>query len=193
MRIALTGGIACGKSTAAKIFASLGCATLSTDALAHETLNAHDIAAQIRKHFGPSTLNPDGSVNRKTLGNLVFNHAESRLWLEKLVHPAINQRWQALTLAEPDKIWVVEIPLLFEGKLETLFEAVVCVHCTEETQLARMAARNLPEPDARARLQAQYPLGEKMRRAAFCLFNEGSLAFLREQAVRCLCSCREGR
>jgi dephospho-CoA kinase len=181
MLIALTGGIACGKSVAAVAFAALGCSVLSSDTLAHESLNSPEILTQIRKRFGTAILTPENKVSRPALGEIVFRDATQRRWLESIVHPAVVARWRTLTAAAPERTWVLEVPLLFEAGLENGFDTVVCIHCTEPTQLARMASRGLSIPEARLRLQAQLPLEEKVRRAAFALFNEGTPEFLRKQ------------
>jgi dephospho-CoA kinase len=184
MLIALTGGIACGKSAAAAVFATLGCSTLSADTLAHEALDSAPVSAQIRERFGATILAPGGNVDRVALGGIVFRDAAQRRWLESLIHPAVVARWRELTAVAPEQAWVIEVPLLFETGLERGFDAVVCVHCSESTQLARMASRGHSEAEARLRLRAQMPLDEKVRRSAFALFNEGTREFLRRQAER---------
>jgi dephospho-CoA kinase len=181
MLIALTGGIACGKSAVAAVFATLGYGTLSADALAHEALDSVGVAAQIRERFGAEVLTPEGKVNRTVLGGIVFGDAAQRRWLEGVVHPAVVARWRELTAATPERKWVVEVPLLFEAGLDGGFDVVVCVHCTEAKQLARMASRGLSDAEARLRLRAQLPLEEKVRRSAFALFNEGSRKFLQRE------------
>ncbi|MDR2845142.1 MAG: dephospho-CoA kinase [Puniceicoccales bacterium] len=190
MRIALTGGIACGKTTAAAVFAKHGCATLSTDALAHAVLDSAPVAAQLRTRYGTGVFAPDGTVSRRALGEIVFADGTEKDWLENLVHPEVNRRWQARLAAEPGADWLVEIPLLFEKKLETGFDFTVCVHATQETQLRRMASRGWDAQQAQSRLQAQWPLEEKVRRADFCLFNEGSLLFLEQQILALLSLAR---
>ena len=120
-------------------------------------------------------------MNRPALGKIVFQDETQRRWLENLVHPAVAARWRELSAAAPGQTWAVEVPLLFEAGLEGGFDAVVCVHCTEPTQLARMATRGLSETEARLRLRAQLPVEEKVRRSTFALFHEGTQAFLWRQ------------
>jgi dephospho-CoA kinase len=209
MRLALTGGVACGKSTAAEFLKEAGCAVLSTDALAHRVLVEPAFAEQVAARFGAGVLNAAGNPDRAAIGKIVFADPAARAWLEGLLHPEVNRRWR-LWLEKHENAGagggggggdgggggggcgsggggaaranVVEIPLLYEKHLDDAFDAVVCVHCSPATQLRRLIARNqLSEADARARIAAQMPLDEKVRRAAFALFNDGSRAFLGAQ------------
>jgi dephospho-CoA kinase len=184
MRIALTGGIACGKSAASAIFASLGFSVISTDALAHQVLAAPETAPALREAFGAEIFAPDGTPSRPALAAHVFASAAARARLEAILHPEVHRRWLAACDAAPDRRWLIEIPLLFEKNLETRFDFSVCVHCTLPVQLKRMATRGLTAAQSHARIAAQLPLDEKIRRADCCLFNEGSLAFLELQARR---------
>ncbi|MDR2512641.1 MAG: dephospho-CoA kinase [Puniceicoccales bacterium] len=181
MRIALTGGIACGKSTAAAFFARQGYPVISTDSLAHEILDSPDVGVRLRERFGAGIFLPGGAIDRSQLGRLVFADAVVRAWLEELVHPEVHRRWQAEADAQPGRAWVVEIPVLFEKKLETLFDFSVCVACAPCTQLDRLALRGLDDGQVQDRLRAQFSIEEKMRRADVCLFNEGSVVFLEQQ------------
>ncbi|MDR2863784.1 MAG: dephospho-CoA kinase [Puniceicoccales bacterium] len=183
MRIALTGGIACGKSTAAALFAKHGCAVISTDAITHEVLNDPAMLAPLGKQFGAGILLPGGSINRRVLSQIVFADPQARAALEALVHPEINRRWRERMERASAPLRLVEIPLLFEKKLEQEFNKSICVHCTRETQLSRMASRGLSAEEAQDRLDAQWPVEEKLRRAHFCLFNEGNLLFLEQQIL----------
>ncbi|MDR1496810.1 MAG: dephospho-CoA kinase [Puniceicoccales bacterium] len=188
MRIALTGGIACGKSTAASFFGKHGCRVISTDALARELMESPPIIEHLRERFGAGIFGADGSVSRHDLGEIIFADKRERLWLENLLHPAINARWIAQVDAGENECWVVEIPLLFEKKLETHFDFSICVHCADSTQMSRMAARGLDAREVECRLRAQWSLEEKMHRATVCLFNEGTPLFL-EQQICALLAC----
>lgn len=181
LRLALTGGIACGKSTAAACFAKKSWLVISTDTLAHEALNAPAAIDALRTRHGNRILNPGGTIDRATLASIIFNNTTEKTWLENLIHPAVNHAWQTQLAENPSRNQLVEIPLLFEKKLETHFDFSVCVHCAQPTQLARMAARGLDTQQANARIQNQLPLEEKMRRANFCLFNEGHPRSLEQQ------------
>jgi dephospho-CoA kinase len=186
MKIALTGGMACGKSTAGAAFAKLGCAVLSADTIAHEVLDSAEVAAELRKIFGEDIFLPNGRANRVALGAAGFRDAGRRRRLEAVVHPHVEARWRAAVAGATGATWVIEVPLLFEAELEVGFDVVVCVHCSEAVQRGRMAARGLSAEEGALRIAAQWPLAEKMRRAHVCLFNEGTREFLEAQAAAVL-------
>ena len=182
MKIGLTGGIACGKSVVLEMFKEAGWHALSADALVHELLD-HDpevIEAVISK-FGIEVKASDVSLNKKAIAQVVFADSQQREWLEGLLHPLVRKRWTSALDAEPDKNWVVEIPLLFEKKLEKDFDLVVCLSSSRENQLERLQSRGMNEADAEARIASQAPLAEKIEKSDFVLTNTGSLNFLRKQ------------
>lgn len=182
MKIALTGGIGCGKSTALQAFQKLDFATFSADALGHKILSESATVAFVVEHFGEACA-PDGKIERARLAELVFANPAAREHLENFLHPKIEAAWNAgVEAAEAQgKHSVVEIPLLFEKNLEAEFDRTCCLVCSEEIQLERLEKRGLPREQARARIAAQMPLEEKMRRADVCLFNDGAPEFLEEQ------------
>ena len=182
MKIGLTGGIACGKSVVLEMFKEAGWHTLSADALVHELLD-HDpevIEAVISK-FGVEVKASDASLNKKAIAKVVFADSQQREWLEGLLHPLVRKRWTSALDEVPDKNWVVEIPLLFEKKLEKDFDLVVCLSSSRENQLERLQSRGMNEADAEARIASQAPLAEKIEKSDFVLTNTGSLNFLRKQ------------
>lgn len=182
MKIGLTGGIACGKSVVLEMFKEAGWHTLSADALVHELLD-HDpevIEAVISK-FGIEVKASDASLNKKAIAKVVFADSQQREWLEGLLHPLVRKSWTSALDEEPDKNWVVEIPLLFEKKLEKDFDLVVCLTSSRENQLERLQSRGMNEADAEARIVSQAPLAEKIEKSDFVLTNTGSLNFLRKQ------------
>ena len=182
MKIGLTGGIACGKSVVLEMFKEAGWHTLSADALVHELLD-HDpevIEAVISK-FGIEVKASDASLNKKAIAKVVFADSQQREWLEGLLHPLVQKRWTSALDEEPDKNWVVEIPLLFEKKLEKDFDLVVCLSSSRENQLERLQSRGMNEADAEARIARQAPQAEKIEKSDFVLTNTGSLNFLRKQ------------
>ena len=169
--------IATGKSAVAELWRARGATVVDTDALAHAALEpGTETYRQIVAEFGRGILRPDGRVNRPALGEIVFNDAAQRAKLNALVHPVVRAQWQG---AQAD---VVMIPLLYEVGAEKEFDAVVVVGCSEATQLARLAAKGLTEPQARARIAAQWPVAQKMDRGDFVIWNDGSRAILARQA-----------
>jgi dephospho-CoA kinase len=180
IRVGLTGGIATGKSTVARMFAARGAAILDADEVVRELqypgMSVYDA---IVKAFGTVILRDDGTIDRKSLGELVFREAKLRRRLETIVHPAlisaVEQRVVELrTHGIP--ICVVELPLLVEAGSEHRFDWIVVVTAPEEVQVARlMADRHLTHEEALARIRSQMPLQEKVRRAHFVIENGGDL------------------
>ena len=178
--IGLTGGIASGKSAVARMLRAAGVPVVDADLLAREAVapGTEGLAAVLRR-FGPSVLAEDGSLDRKALGARVFSDVEARRALNAIVHPAVA----ALAVARLDELRaggaplaVYEVPLLFESHLEGMMDATLLVAAPEETQVARMRARDgLDEAAARARMAAQMPLADKRRRATAVVENDGSL------------------
>ena len=185
-RIALTGGIACGKSTLADFLSELGCDVLDTDALVH-ALEAPGGAAvaPIVAAFGSEMLAADNGIDRRRLGQVVFADEAARLRLNRMVHPLVKTALARWLQAPGDQPKVAVVPLLFEVGWEGGgWDAVVCVACADAEQQRRLRARGLPEAEARARVAAQLPLDEKVRRASHVVWNNGDLQALRREAVR---------
>lgn len=181
MKLGLTGGIGCGKSTAAKMLEANGWRRLDSDALVGE-LFAGDgaVRAALAGRWGEAVLTPEG-VDRARIAQTVFADEAELRWLEGLLHPRVRERWQGALAADPEALWVVEIPLLFEKNLEKHFDFTVCVSVSEAVQQERLAARGLAPEQVRARIARQLPLAEKRHRADFVLSNTGTLAYLQSQ------------
>ena len=187
-KIGLTGGIAAGKSTVANRWSRLsGTAVIDTDDLAHQTLTpGTPTYAAIVKTFGRHILNADQTISRRALGEIVFADEQKRLVLNRIVHPAVRQMWDealaGLARGGQTEVAVAMIPLLFEVGAEHEFDCVVTVGCSEQTQLARLAAKGLGDAQARARIQSQWPLQKKIDRADYVIWNDGSREVLDQQA-----------
>ena len=180
--IGLTGGIGCGKSTALGIFESLGAETFDSDSIVKELLDGDgEVRRCLTKRLGERIVGDLGKVDRERLAGIVFNDSEELRWLENLLHPLVRNHWETRVRAAPETFWVVEIPLLFEKKLEKLFDFTVCVSASQSLQLARLREKGLTVDQARLRIDRQLPLDEKLSRADFVLSNNGSVEFLREQ------------
>ena len=184
-RIALTGGIACGKSTLAGYLNELGCEVLDTDAVVHAMeAPGGEAVAPILAAFGAGVQAEDGGIDRKRLGERVFADAAARERLNGILHPRVQatmERW----LNEPaDRPRVVVVPLLFEVGWDAGWDAVVCVVCPAEEQLRRLRDRGLTDVEARARIDAQLPIEEKRRRASVVVDNTGDRVALRREALR---------
>ncbi len=179
-RVALTGGIATGKSHVRACFERLGVPTSDADVLARRAVapGTAGLAAVVER-FGPEALDGWGGLNRKWMARMVFSDADARVALESIIHPivqAATDAWFA-GLDETIPFAIADIPLLYEVKREVDFDAVVVAACKAETQLARLRARDgLSEEDAQRRLAAQLPIDVKVRRADYVVRTDGSLA-----------------
>jgi dephospho-CoA kinase len=188
LKIALTGGIATGKSYVLDQFRQRGVATLDADELAHGvTAAGTEATAAIAARFGAEVLAADGSVDRKKLGPIVFADAAARRDLEAIVHPAVERAVAAgirgfERLGDP--VAVVDIPLLYETGGEKAFDRVIATTCAPDLQLARLLARGLTEEAALQRLAAQWPTERKASRADFVISTDGSFAATDEQVAR---------
>ena len=179
--IALTGGIACGKSTALAMFREAGCETIDADDVAHDWMGPGGEGAEaVAREFGAGLIGPDGGVDRKALGRIVFADPSARERLNALSHPAIRSlllRWRDGVRG----IGVAAIPLLFESGWQGDWDGVVCIVAPEEAVMARLAGRSLSPEEARARIAAQWPPEEKARRATWILPNDGTREALRSR------------
>ena len=179
-RVALTGGIATGKSHVRARLESLGIPTVDADILARDAVapGSAGLAAVVRR-FGTAVLDADGTLNRRKVGAIVFGDRQARRDLEQIVHPYVREmteRW--FVSLDPARVpfAVADIPLLFEGGREADFDAVIVAACEPETQLNRLMARDgLGEAEARQRIAAQWPLREKIARADYVIRTDGSL------------------
>lgn len=186
----LTGGIGMGKSTAAAILRDRGVAVVDTDELARLVVAPGQPAlAEVQEAFGPGIVGPDGQLRREELARIVFAEPVARHKLEAILHPRIQERWQtqlATWRAEGQPVAAVVIPLLFETRAESLFDAVVCVACSAATQRERLAARGWTPEQMDQRNAAQLPVAEKLLRSQSVIWTEGSLEVHAQQWARIL-------
>ncbi len=180
LRVALTGGIATGKSYCLARFASLGVPVLDADQLARDAVAPGSRALEeVATRFGAAIIRADGSLDRASLGRIVFNDRAARADLEAIVHPEVYRRiseWLA-TVPPRTRVAIADIPLLFETGHTHDFDRVVVVACDPREQLRRIIARDgLSEKDARARLDSQWPIEEKEARADYVIKTDGTVA-----------------
>jgi dephospho-CoA kinase len=176
-RAALTGGIATGKSYCLARFGALGAAVVDADRLARDAVApGSDGLARVVERFGPGFLQPDGSLDRPALGRLVFSDRTARADLEAIIHPDVYRRigeWFA-NLPAGTRVAIADIPLLFETGHQHEFEVVIVCACPPAEQLRRLTVRDgLSEEAARARLDAQWPIDEKVLRAHVVIRTDG--------------------
>ena len=186
----ITGGIGCGKSTAARALERRGYRRLDSDQIVREVVLAEpDVIAAVVARHGNGVLDGgtrDGAprINRTALAAFVFANDAERIWLEEMIHPRVFAAWRAAFSATPGARWAVEVPLLFEKDLENWFDFTICVACSHSQQLVRLEQRGLPRVLAGQRISKQLPLARKIERSDFVLWNEGSPEFLEAQIDR---------
>ncbi len=189
--LALTGGIACGKTTAGRFLLEAGFSHLyDTDAICHD-LYEHptpDLLAGIRKNWGGDVVSPDSRIDRAALSKRLFSasdRTEAFAMLNALVHPAVERRLQEVMAHDgvgENELVLVEVPLLFEIGWESKYSHTIAVWMPREKQIERLMARNgLTREDAESRLDVQMSADAKLARADFGLINNGGLEHLRKQ------------
>ena len=181
--IGITGGIACGKSEAGRILESIGIKVCDADRVAHQQMiPGTPVYSDIVRVFGRKVLGEDGLVDRGTLGQIVFDDPEALRRLNELVHPAVLEAIQSW-LSEQQGLCAVMVPLLFEVGWEAMWDAVVCVAASEENVMARLGKRGFSAEESRRRIEAQMALSEKISRADYVIYNDGTLAEFRESTL----------
>ncbi len=189
LRVGLTGNIGSGKSTVAVMLADLGACVIDADVIVHRLLlPGSDTHAAVVSTFGAGILQPDGTINRRMLAEIVFEAAEKRAILESLVHPgvrsAIEDRIRELEKTTPGGVVVVDAALLVETGFYRQFDCLIVVTCDPEIQLKRVVERSgLGIKEVRARFAAQMPAEEKVKAADYRIDNSGSLDETRRQII----------
>jgi dephospho-CoA kinase len=189
MVIGLTGGIGCGKSTAARFFKSHGFVVIDSDVLAHQALNEPKTLAQLKSRWGSACIQNDGTANREWIGKKVFSDRAEKVFLESITHPRIAALRQE-AMADTSKSYILEIPLLFELGLTQGLNATVCVASSDEVRLQRLESRGLSRADAQSRINTQMPISEKVKNSNYLIWNDGSLDFLKAEVDKCVQTLR---
>jgi dephospho-CoA kinase len=195
--VGLTGGIGSGKSIVAEMFKDEGAYVIDFDFLARLVVEPGKAAwRDIIAYFGTEILNPDKTLNRSALAEIVFSDQKSRKALEKFTHPRIFEERNTLVNAikekDPSSIVIIDIPLLFELSFKEKFDKVILVYVCRDVQLKRMMERDgLKRQEAEKRLQAQLPIDEKRSLADCIINNEGSLENTRDQVRKIIRELRE--
>ncbi|MGN6733702.1 MAG: dephospho-CoA kinase [Candidatus Binatia bacterium] len=189
--VGLTGGIASGKSTVAKILQSLGAAIVNADDLAREVVEpGREAWQEIVASFGAGVLQSDQNLDRQKLRTLIFNQPEARKRLESIIHPrvrALAEERIRQYAAAGYPVVIYEVPLLFEGNLQEWLRPVILVACDVETQTVRLQKRDhLTAADAQKHIAAQMSLNDKRRLADYVIENNGSLEDLERQTRQIL-------
>ncbi|MFS1517655.1 dephospho-CoA kinase [Bacillus sp. SCS-151] len=189
--IGLTGGIASGKSTVAKMLEKLGFPIVDADIIAREVVTAGESAyKKIIATFGEKVTQPNGELDREKLGNIIFHDEEKRQQLNSIVHPAVRKKmFERMDeyMKQGLQVVILDIPLLFESKLTDMVDKTLLVYVDPDVQLHRLMQRNnYLKHEAEARINSQMPLKDKISLASAVLNNNGSILNTEEQLHKLL-------
>lgn len=189
--ICLTGSIATGKTTISNFMAKKGCILIDTDLVVHNMYNSGTEASKkIQNEFGDNCINEDGSVNRKKLGDIVFENKDKLKKLNEIIHPLVREEVfrQTDIYKQIEKennlnlIVVYVIPLFFETESNYPVDYILVSHCSEENQLERLIKRNnFTKEEAINRIKSQIPIKEKMSKANFLINTNESISSIKRQ------------
>lgn len=196
-KIALTGGIATGKTYVANRLRAAGVPMVDADILAREVVALGTPAlAAIRQRFGPDVIRRDGTMDRIRVGQIIFKDKRARQDLEAIIHPAVQKAIDKYfaTLPKKTPFAVADIPLLFETGRENQFSDVIVVACPRAMQLQRVMERNqLSKEDAERRLAAQWPIEKKVEKATHVIRTDGTFDETDAQVDRLIALFTEGK
>ena len=184
--LGLTGGIATGKSTADHFFKQKGIPIIDADQITHDLYQVGKSAwKKIKDQFGREYLNSDQTINRKKLGQLVFNDQNELELLNKITHPLVHEeidRQIKQEISKKSRLVILDIPLLFESHAEKMCDQVLVITLPEDMQITRLMERNnLTKEQAIARIHSQMPLSEKEAKATYVISNSGTVNDLYEK------------
>lgn len=191
MIIGLTGSIASGKSTVANMLKEMGFPIIDADLVARIVVEKGTATLEtIKETFGTEVIHKDGSLNREVLGEIIFSNPSKRKRLNDIMHPAIR----AEMLAQKERlvqqgypVIIMDIPLLFESRLQSFVDKVLVVTVTEQTQLERLMSRNgFTQEEAKLRIQSQLPLSVKEKGADAVIYNNGTIEETKQQLIKVL-------
>ncbi len=188
--VGLTGGIACGKSTVSKILKDLGAFIIDADMVAREVVRPGENAYKnILIRFGSGILNQDGTLNRKALGNIIFNDRYKLMLLNNITHPEIRRAVidKLKKVKDEDKynVIIIDAALLLEAKMDDIVDEVWLVYADLGTQIQRLVKRdNMTEKEARMRINSQMPVEEKMKRSDKIIDNSGDIDYTKMQVLK---------
>jgi len=184
-RVGLTGGIASGKSTAAKFFGALGVPVLDSDQIARDVVEpGQPPLERLIERFGRKILTPDGHLDRPALRDIVFSDPKARADLEALTHPAIGAAMEARSAAAGGPYQILVIPLLVEKNLASHVDRVLVVDCEEELQIRRLRNRDgSTSAQVEAILKAQAPRAARLKAADDIIHNDTNMSAVRDQVA----------
>lgn len=189
--IGITGGIATGKSTVSKMIQDLGGVVIDADNLAAEVVQPNSFGIEaVKANFGPDILKPNGELDRKKLGEIIFKDAAKRLQLENILHPLIQwrsgQEREMLSHSGAPRAFY-EASLIFEKGLQSKFDAIIVVTAQNDVQKKRLIERSkITASEAEKRIESQWPLVKKAEMASYVIDNNGSLTETKKQLLEIL-------
>ncbi len=195
LKIALTGGIACGKSLAGAMLADVGMHVLEADDIARKLMRpGADVYKRVISEFGSEIMDGDGRIDRRKLADVIFSSLMDRTRLNRIVHPAVMNAIDLWLRVEEKSTGVdgavAVVPLLYEVGAGQGWDAVICVACERSSQISRLAERGLCYEDAVRRIDAQMDVEEKAVRSDYVIRNEGGKDSLRKQTNRVMRNIR---
>lgn len=183
--IGITGGIATGKSTVTATLKELGHAVICADKIVHELYDPdHTCFPKILKLFGKDFLGSDHTLCRQKIAKAIFADHHLKKKLEDLLHPKVRtQMEERTTLLSRQGYEIIfwDVPLLFESKMESLFEKILCVASSRKNQIKRLKKRGVPLKEALRRIASQMPLREKIKKSCYTLYNNRSKSELKKK------------
>ena len=173
IKIGITGGISSGKSTVCEYLKNKGYIVFDCDKISHDLLDDQKVCEKVVSVFSQDVLT-DNKIDRKKLGNIVFNDNDEKKKLENIIHPIVIKKCKQLL--DENNICFIEVPLLYETHMENLFDEIIVVYSTKEKQLERLISRNnLSKPEAKKRIECQIPLEEKKMKTDYLINTDKDL------------------
>ncbi|MGD8970451.1 MAG: dephospho-CoA kinase [Desulfobacterales bacterium] len=185
----LTGGIGTGKSTVAAVFAEAGAVIIDADEIARNVVaKGRPAWCRIVAHFGRDILLPDGDIDRKKLGAIIFNDAQQKAHLDRIVHPHVisetEQQLKEIERVQPQAVVILDVPLLIEAGMDRDLDEVIVVYTPEAVQLKRVMRRDrLTAAEGLSRIRSQMPIEEKKMRGTVVIDNNASPAITRKRVL----------
>jgi dephospho-CoA kinase len=189
LKIALTGGAGTGKSAALNFFSTLGIKTVSSDEIVRSLQKPRSpLNLKIAKILGPEVLSGKGSLNRAKVREIIFNFANARRKIERLIHPLVRREREKIIKklkGKKARLAIFEIPLLFEAGLQKNFDFIICVSSKDDLQISRLAKRNgLSRQDAIKMIKAQFPLSTKEKLSDWVIHNDSGMVKLKKETTK---------
>lgn len=186
LKIGLTGGIGCGKSTVCDLFAELGISIIDADLIAREIVEPGQPAlSQLSQYFGPQILHADGSLNRATLRQTIFKDEAARQTINEIMHPLIFKEIEQRINNLDSLYCIVAVPLLFETGYQNKFDRVLVIDCDPDTQIQRVSQRDQADlQQIQAIIDSQIPRSRRLELADDIIDNMSSLQILAEQVKK---------